>query len=201
MLAQFCRRISGWLIANGLPEQERAVYAYGLQIAIELAMNVISTLFIGFLFGCVPESLVFLIGYSTLRTYAGGFHAETAIGCYAASCGLVAGVLWFCRYFSETLCFAMLAATFLAAAVIFQFSPVPALHKPLEAEEIPFYRKQCHIRLYLELAVMFLLLFLGQGRLAAVLASGICLTAVFMVLGLFKNWKFQQAAKGSGCNQ
>lgn len=187
MLAKLCERVSHWLVAKGLDEKERPVYAYGLQVAIETIGNMITTVLIGLVFGQVLESVVFLAGYCALRTYAGGFHTETALRCYVASCALVAGVLLFCKIYPLSYAWVMILPTVAATALIAALAPVAATHKPLDAEEYIYYRKHCRRRLCVEVAVLLVFVLIGQLRLALVLSTGLCLVAFFMVLGRYKN--------------
>lgn len=198
MLARISERLSGWLVMNGLPEGERPVYAYGIQMAIEITLNIVSTLLIGLLMGCVVESMVFLAGYSLLRSYTGGLHMETAIGCYISSCGLITGVLILSKAVPESRMWYIIPLVAIASAVIFLLSPVPATHKPLDEVETVRYRKQSHIRLCLILAVLAGCYLFRQTHLAFVLASAVCLVSLFMILGIAKNQWYQHRGESGG---
>lgn len=192
MLAGICDRLSGWLVANGLPESERPVYSYGIQMAIETVLNVISTLLIGIALGQVVASMIFLAGYSMLRTYAGGFHLETALGCYIASCSLVACILLFSKMFPDEAYWFLIPLTVIAAAVVFILAPVPATHKPLDDEETVHYRKKSRLRLLLVLVAAVVFWAVKQIHLSIVLAAAVCMVALFMGLGLLKNRWYQR---------
>lgn len=176
------------LIEHGvINECSRDVYAYGLQAGFETLLNVITTLVIGILLGCPLESMVFLAGYSTLRTYAGGYHAESALSCYLISCVLVAASMLFCSRLSVAYYGLMVWVTVLAVVVITLLAPVPATHKPLDQAEYRCYRKRCIVRLGIEVCVFVLLFSMHLYRFAWSLAAVLILTGLLMLIGILKN--------------
>ena len=48
---------------------------------------------IGLLFNMICESIIFMVSYSILRIYAGGYHASTPIRCYLFSIVMIVAVL------------------------------------------------------------------------------------------------------------
>ena len=53
------------LIKNGVAEIEyKEIIVYGLTFGIELILNILTTIILGFMFGMVIESLIFLISFS-----------------------------------------------------------------------------------------------------------------------------------------
>lgn len=76
-------KIADILIKNGVAEIEyKEIIVYGLTFGIELILNILTTIILGFMFGMVIESLIFLISFSLIRTYAGGYHSQSALKCY-----------------------------------------------------------------------------------------------------------------------
>ena len=70
-------------LANSLIEQEhcslenKEILVYGLSSAVELGLNIFSTIIVGAMFGMTIEGIIFLVSFSLLRTYAGGYHARS----------------------------------------------------------------------------------------------------------------------------
>ena len=50
--------------------EDNNVIVYGLSAGIEPVFNIITKILLGFLFGLVLESLVFLLSFSVLRIHA-----------------------------------------------------------------------------------------------------------------------------------
>ena len=61
------------------------VYAYGIQNLLIFLFNLFSFMVIGAIFHTIMYTVVFILFYSVLRIYAGGYHASTAMRCYFIS--------------------------------------------------------------------------------------------------------------------
>ena len=94
MFSTQIERIADVIIENNLSKtNDREIIIYGLITGIEIIFNIFTTMILGFIFGLVFESLVFLIAFSMIRTYAGGYHCVKAINCYLFSSTIVISVL------------------------------------------------------------------------------------------------------------
>ena len=190
MLRAWCLRFTHFLARQGVALADDAeVYAYGLQMGVEMLLNIATTLIIGFCMGMPLESLVLLAGYMSLRSYTGGYHAESALGCYIQSCCLIAGILFVCKIFPIQFCVPfILPLVVVSGAVVFAAAPVPATHKPLDEVEVVHYRKKSRIRLMAEIIVIVALELFRLHRLALVLSLGLFVITCLMLVGLFQNW-------------
>lgn len=79
-------------------EEDQALYIYGVHQGLVLSGNMLTTLLIGWIYGMIVESLVFLSVYICLRSNAGGYHAKTPTRCYILSTGIVVAALSGIRY-------------------------------------------------------------------------------------------------------
>jgi len=73
-------------------EEQREVYAYGLELIIHYFINAAILLAIGLLFGRLTETAALLLLFGTVQANGGGYHAETHGRCLAL---MVLGVLLF----------------------------------------------------------------------------------------------------------
>ena len=74
------------MINNGIiNEDERAIYAYNLQVIIESIVGHAILLIIATLCGHFLDIFVFLLSFDLLRRSTGGFHCKTNIGCITLS--------------------------------------------------------------------------------------------------------------------
>ena len=73
------------------------IYQFGLESAMLKAVHYASMLLVGLLLGMLPETIVFLIVYATIRAYAGGYHADTRGVCYLLSWITILSVSLNCR--------------------------------------------------------------------------------------------------------
>ena len=74
--------------------EDKEIIIHGLTSGIELIFNILTRIILGFIFGLVIEILVFLISFSFICTYLGGYHYKSAINCYLFSSIVVVLVLF-----------------------------------------------------------------------------------------------------------
>ena len=63
-------------------EDMLVIYKYGIDIIINKLVHIFFICIIGYLYNVLFETVLFLVFYSTLREYSGGFHASTKIRCF-----------------------------------------------------------------------------------------------------------------------
>lgn len=67
---------------NPLLKPKKNIYIYGFEIIYSTLFCTISILLLGLLLNQIPQTLTFLLVFSTGRVLAGGFHASTYKDCY-----------------------------------------------------------------------------------------------------------------------
>ena len=67
---------------NSIMQDEAEIYEFGIKQMLNVCLNVITTISIGVIMGQVLQSIVLMISFMMLRTYAGVFHASTPARCY-----------------------------------------------------------------------------------------------------------------------
>jgi len=65
--------------------EEKEVYAYSIEVILSLILNLIILYEAAYMIDKIPELIIFIIFFSGLRTYAGGYHAKTHIECMTLS--------------------------------------------------------------------------------------------------------------------
>lgn len=179
-------------LANSLIEQEhcglenKEILVYGLSSAVELGLNIFSTIIVGAMFGMTIEGIIFLVSFSLLRTYAGGYHARTAGRCYFVSVLVVVAVLLVQRYqMIGTAGYVLLLLV--AVPIIWRFTPLEDENKPLDEVETRVYRKKTLYLLALEFAIMIVGYCLTWQSLFQSIALAIVTVAFSLLLGAVKN--------------
>ncbi len=121
-------------------DDEKAVYAYSIEVLLSLFVNLILLLCVAHVVNKKWELLIFIIFFSGLRTYAGGYHAKTHVECMALSMlGFVISALcgMYLRSYGEiVLIFGLLFSLFM----VFKLSPVESENKPLSKSERKKYK-------------------------------------------------------------
>lgn len=66
-------------------EERKEIIEYGLHQGKVMLVEVFTVLLLGYLFHIFEQSIVFLIAFTCLRRFAGGYHAESQEVCYVIS--------------------------------------------------------------------------------------------------------------------
>lgn len=175
------------LITMGVvPSEDKELYKFGIIQGILMVINVLTFILIGLIFGMVWQSIVFMLAYIPIRSYAGGYHARTQLKCYLLSIASIIAVLieiklipwngYICSIIS--LC---------AGMIIFWLAPVEDSNKPFDQIEITVYKKRTRIILVLLLVVAFLFWFVGSKQNSISIIMALEVVAVMLIFGAVKN--------------
>lgn len=134
---------------------EREVYEYGIEQGLYMILNYIIVGIIGMFLGTFVETLVFVLSYSFLRIFAGGYHADTPIKCLTSYVGIVTTALLFIKYYPLNIFICSLLFCFSGIVILF-LAPVEDNNKPLDDLEKKVYRQRTYIVLAIE-SFMFIL--------------------------------------------
>lgn len=152
---------------------------YGLSLGIEIFLNIITTIILGVAFNLVLESLIFVITFSLLRGYVGGYHCEKASNCYFLSIGIVILVLVMVKFIlKEYMIIISIILSIFSLPVIIKLAPSEAKHKPLDQFERIRYRRKSMLYLFVEFGLMGILVFLKLYNLGFIVSMSIFISAV-----------------------
>jgi accessory gene regulator B len=180
-------KIADGLIANGaIRAEERELYEYGLQQGILIVINIITIIIIGFLLKMGWQSVLFMIVYMPLRSYAGGYHARTQSRCYFFSILLTISVLLAIQLIPSTR-FNILCIAMIAAIIIYVLAPVEDANKPLDKKEVEIYKKRTRIILVLELCATILMMGLRVNGGSLCISVSMFALSILLVIGKVKN--------------
>ncbi|MSU01477.1 accessory gene regulator ArgB-like protein [Tissierella pigra] len=176
-------KITNYFVVNELiKDEDKEIYAYGLHQGLLILINIITTILIGFIFKAVWESILFIIVYTPLRAYGGGYHAKTEVKCYLFSIALILVVLLGIKIIPDT-DLIILALTEVGGIIIWFLAPVEDSNKPLDKEERIIYKKRTGIILTTEIIITISLLVLNFKEIALVMAISIFVVSLMLVLG------------------
>ncbi len=165
------------------PNIDKDIIVYGLNSAIQLGASAITTITLGLLFGLTLEIIVFMVSFTFIRTYAGGYHCKKAISCYLMSSVVIVGVLSIAKFIPNELMLILdLTMLVIAIPILYKFAPIEALTKPLDIVEKKFYRRKTLFNLSIECFLITILLSLNLNTFAFVMSFGILISAGLVVI-------------------
>lgn len=185
MFAQINNKIVDSACQSGLINQsDKVIYQFGIEATLLKCVHVITMLLIGAAFGMPLESITFLVTYSSLRIYAGGFHAKSRFRCFLISCAMTTGVLLTVKYFSSGIGFQFAVPVALAAmGLILSLSPVATVNKPLDETEVRHYKKQVQLILCFHLLFLAIFLFAGLYKYFLLVCFSEVMLAAMLIIG------------------
>lgn len=187
MFEVLSERISEWLLASeAISREDKEIYQYGIQQGMIVLLNLGTTMVIGMVFGRLLESILFMAAYIPLRSYAGGYHAKTAVRCYFFSILMMSAVLWVMRYvtYSGLVCGCLTAVS---GSMIWFLVPVEDRNKPLDDVEKVVYRKRARRIVLAESILSVLAVLCNRRHLGMCMTLGLCVMVLMLMLGKWKN--------------
>lgn len=126
-----------------IAEEDKELYVYGFFVLLSKGLFFLVSAFFGWTLGVLWESIVFYIMFSTLRSYAGGFHASKESICTCCTTvSLFLSSLSICymeKIGNMAIPFCVLAV---CGAVVYLLAPLDSEDKPLTPAELALYRQK-----------------------------------------------------------
>ena len=121
-------------------DNEKMVYAYSIEVLLSLLINLLILSTFSYIFDKKLQLLIFIIFFSSLRMYAGGYHAKTHIGCFAASLSAFVMTIMSGTYLTRYGEIILILGGMFSILMVFRFAPVDTENKPLSKNERKKYR-------------------------------------------------------------
>lgn len=185
------------LVGHGtIQEEDKEIYAFGIQQGAYTGISLLSAMIIGALFGVFWQSLIFLAAFIPMRIHAGGFHSVSQLRCYLYSISVIAIVLYLLANVSFSI-WVSVPVVCISALLIFLLAPVEDPNKPLDYLENIVYKKRARRILVVLLTLWAVALVFQIDFLAYPITMVLALAAVLVCLGKIKlevtNEKHQRA--------
>lgn len=185
IVGEFSKWISDKMVDRGIVQKEdAALYQYGIENGITVAGNLLASVLFGVLTGRLGVVLVFLLFYSTLRTYSGGVHCKSKLGCFILSMLILLVPVFSYEWVMENVLFPIIMIIgVISIVVILVLSPVESINKPLEDEERKYYKRISHCIVALQGCILAFLYCMDIYEYFYAGYSSLILVAIFMILG------------------
>lgn len=184
-IKHFAEKLCGRMVEKNIAKEEDIeLYIYGITNGIIMFGNLLTAILIGIITGRLEIILVFLLFYASLRTYSGGYHLESKLGCYLCSSLILFIPIYSYEWVCKTVPLFMLAEIGIGAIiVVIVLSPVESIHKRLEPMEIRFYRRVSRCIVSIQASIVVSLFYLELYEYCYAGYISIVLVAFFMIMG------------------
>lgn len=141
MIIKVSRQLTKSLINNKIIEfDEFPIYQYGIEVILIALIETMGIFTIALMTGYTYEALIFILAFSSIRVYAGGYHAKTVMKCFSYFVLLGGGAISLAKLSKlADHPFAICVIAIIASLIIFHYAPVSVVNRPItENERIKF---------------------------------------------------------------
>lgn len=178
--------VNNWIESNIIDISDKEVYEYGIVITIEYLASLITTAIIAIFSGEIIASATFYVGFKYLRSYAGGIHAKTFLGCYISSSLIILISVLLIKYNYISI-FVYRICGLLASVYLINTRPVDNENKRASKEEkLKFNRSKNIVLLIISLIILISVLhnisIVEKSLESAVIIVSICCIFAYLYL-------------------
>lgn len=172
---------------NQIPKNQFYIYAYLFDYIFEIIIYIATILAIGLFARRIDITLCYLVVTMPLRHFAGGFHANTKLGCTILSYGFFLSILFFAPKFALKPHFLWIFLYFLCWIVILSIGPVDSKNKRLTSSQKEVLHHRCVLTFILMTVAILLLWFNQQNLYYSTISICVILDTLGLLLGTWKN--------------
>ena len=191
MIHQLSESIADYLLYRQIITMEKySIYSYGLEMLLSIILGIILILLCGLLTGSIGHAVLFYSIFILLRSFTGGYHADTHFTCKAILCISFLSILS-----SNYNVIVHVLMSFINICSVICFSPVESVNKPISAE-IKKRNRKISIFLYVAFIVLSSFLFKICAELSFFITLTLCNVTLLMYIGFFKERRKQNENSG-----
>lgn len=163
-------------------------YIYGIELFFCSSLCTVLMVIIGFLTNSLVESIVFMISFSVLRVFSGGYHSDSFLICNISTLFIYGiNILIFKHLFDYLVTpFVYITVFVITVILVVLFSPVKNDNNPLEENDYAKCKIKACITATVEISTFFLLFYVFKFESIAIMISTFLFVDILIVLGLFK---------------
>lgn len=185
----FLDKIMDFIIHNRkIDDEEAEIVRYGLEVAVLKITFFAAALVVSLLMNSFWQFIIFISLFSLLRSYAGGYHAQTRIRCFVQSMLLIIVAIMIINISQKnTYIIVPLSVVALAASIIiWQIAPVDSKNKRLDFDEKAIMRRKTRITLMVEIIIGIASYFFNFKTISCAVTLSIIASCVLLLAEYFK---------------
>lgn len=192
MMERLAERITARLIsAHIIDAEDQEMYHFGVVQLLYQVSFFAFALAAGVLLKVIPETVLFLVAFFSLRPYAGGWHASTQGKCTLISYGIAAIALVSFRLMPEAALLPLsIGQMLIGMAVIWRWAPMENPNKLLDAKEVVHYRRYARVITGLLAVATVFSVAMQWTRMSYAVSTAMFLSAVLVALGMVQKTRY-----------
>ncbi len=172
----------------------REVYIYGIELLISSTISTLVILFIGLLTHTFLESVIFLISFSAIRVYTGGYHSMTYLRCNIISAFSYLTIAVFLYLFKDFISnqIVMLSGYILTMLLAIIFAPIKHENKDLSMADIKKYKSLSLLMITVVLAISCVGYYMFKIEAMLIIFPTYLSIDIAMIVSIVKNKLFSR---------
>ncbi len=164
-------------------------YIYGIQLFFSSFVCTVLLLVLGFSTKTFIESVVFILSFSALRVYTGGYHSNSYLMCNLFTLLIYASIILVYKYMFEYIVKAYVCVPIFVITImlIVIFSPVENENNPLTKKQSVLCKIKAIVVMIVETVICFVSLYILKYENIAIMIPTLFFVDVLIVMGLIKN--------------
>lgn len=161
------------------------IVAHGITVGMRLCINTLLTLLLGVTLDMAFESIFFIIMFSAVRSYAGGFHFKNPGYCYIMSSAVIVLALVIVKsVLMHNIVLLSILLILISMTIILCFAPIGTESKPLDNDETIVFRKKTIRNSIIEIVFAMVLFVLELKMYSFIIVLAITLSASLVIIQL-----------------
>ncbi len=148
---------------NLIDKKNIEIYNYGFQCFLEMSLSALSCIVISSFLHMIPECLFFFFFFIPLRSYGGGVHMDTYLGCFIGSCIILTSSLLAVKYLDFPFAISFLIYV-IATILLLIIGPVDHPNRKVATEENLIFKKKELLSVLLSFICAILFFFSDNSR-------------------------------------
>jgi accessory gene regulator B len=148
-------KLSEYIIKKGMAnEEERTIYEYGFQYALETGLSIFITSIIAIALHMLSEGLLFYLVFIPLRSYAGGLHLNTYWTCLSLSCLTFSIILLIVKFLELPYFIMLITILVFIIAILLLLFPVENENRSVDEEEKIYFQTRFKKILFIDIILV-----------------------------------------------
>lgn len=191
MIHTISSKITEFLVKNSICQKNELhwkVCCYGMEVMLSTILNCLIVFFLGVFFNMFIESIIFLIAFTPIRIYSGGYHADTYLKCNTIFGCMVFGCFAFYKYVEKIKWSGIIVICATQLLLCIFLAPIENKNKRLTDRQKKVYKQ----RAITAVIILCILLFLSEVEIICdlkVVIYAVLLNILFMFFGIIRRKK------------
>lgn len=173
---------------DDMDEEKAEIIKYGLELLFIKIIFFAATMVIGLFMHSFWQCIIFTTFFSKIRSFAGGYHANSRIQCFVQSMITFVTVLIILKLVKlyVMILIPVSILSIISSIIIFCFAPVDTENKRIDDEEFRIFKVKSRITMLIEIALAIIAYFIRFQSISCSVMLALIVTAILISIEIIK---------------